>query len=302
MAPLDYNNTSDMGETLKFVLEEHNCWFYGLLEHLFYPKKFKGDASLLLKTTSFTHWVVGESRDKSIHADIIKRLSSLHDDLFNKAAILLSNAKETLKNPEHKQFKEFLTLFEEFTFYIHRLEQDLYAEGNGFGSFAGLRHESVLKQDLSREMERLSRQGRTFCLALVRIDSFSDLLNVSDKNEIDGYIKLLVGLIKLSIRSFDDAYYMGDGLFALCLKQTEIDGGARGMERLRKGLLEKKVSIPSQSRCLTISCCVTEPVIGDEVAALMEALMDNLERAQEDTDTVLKLRELSALERYARDI
>ena len=140
---------------------------------------------------------------------------------------------------------------------------------------------------------------------LIKLDLFTDISKAAVEDEADGHIKLLSGLIKISIRSFDDAYYLDHGVFALCLKQADITGGFSALERLRKELEHQQITVVlpgGQEKSLSMSCCIAEPVIGDKVDELMANLSKDLaESDMENTDTVLKYRELSALERYVQE-
>jgi len=304
MSPLKYEQMSDELEAFRPIFQEHGQWFHDLLEHLFYSDAINLDSELR-KPASFAQWVVSANRSNAFLPEIVERLNALHNDLFSKASILYEKVNETQIKPEYKQFKELVTLYEEFVFHLRRLEKDLLAEESGFDSFTSLRSKSMLVRDVTREMERLSRQGKSFCLALARIDHFKDILKTAGKDEADGYIKLLAGLIRISIRSFDDAYYMGDGVFALCLKQADITGGFSALERLRKELEYQEITVhllEGKKKPLSMSCCISEPVVGDEVERLMSFLSNDLAKSDmENADTVLKYRELSPLERYAQE-
>ena len=263
MPPLKYESKSEELEAFRPILQEHAQWFNDLLEHLFYPEVVALDAELR-KPTSFAQWVVSANRGDAFRPEIVERLNALHSDLFNKASVLSEVAKETKKRPEHKQFRELVTLFEEFVHLVRRLEKDLLAEESGFDPSTGLRSKAMLTIDVSREMERLARHGKSFCLALARIDHFEKIVKIAEQGEIDGYIKLMASLIKISIRSFDDAYYMGEGVYALCLKQADITGGFSALERLRKELEYQDISVKSQDgqdKPLSMSCCIAEPVV-----------------------------------------
>ena len=303
MSPLEYEKINLELDTFGPILQEHGQWFHDLLEHLFYPGEYGADCELE-HPTSFAQWVVSVNRDKAVRPEIVERLSALHTDLTSKATSLCENVKQTQEKPEYKKFKELVTLFEEFVFHVRRVEKELLVEESGFDSSTGLRSKTMLNKDVSIEMERLARQGKSFCLALARIDHFDNIIKIAQKSETNGYIKLVASLIKISIRSFDDAYYMEDGVFVLSLKQADITGGFSALERLRKELEFQKISVKildDQEKPLSMSCCIAEPVIGDDVDELMNNLSEDLaELDMENTDTVLKYRELSALERYAQ--
>ncbi len=305
MSPLEYKkNSNNELDIFDPILQEHGQWFHDLLECLFYPKEYGNDCDLL-KPVFFSQWVASENHGDVIRPEIVQRLNDLHADLFGKALFLCEYVKETGCKPEYKKFKDLITLFEEFIFHVRRVEKDLLVEESGFDPFTSLRNKAMLVGDVSREMERLARQGKSFCLALARIDHFDDIVKVSSEDEVDSYIKLLANLIRISIRSFDDAYYMGNGVFALCLKQADITGGFSALERLRMELENQKISVEfsdSKAKALSMSCCIAEPVVGDDVEQLMKNLSDELaESDMENVDTVLKYKELSALERYVQE-
>lgn len=303
MPPLEYEENSNENQIFHLIFQEHEQWFHDFLERLFYSSEIDSSAELR-KPVSFTQWLIKANRDDDLISETVEHLSSLYNDLLNRASILIEVSKETGKNPDYKQFKDIIALFEEFIIHLLRLEEEVQAQENGIDSFTGLRNKNMLVSDVSREMGRLARQGKSFCLALARIDRFDEISQIVDKSESDGYVKLMASLVKLSIRSFDDGYYMGEGVYALCLKQADITGGFRALERLRKELENQNVSVclpDGQNKPLSMSCCIAEPVVGDEVEDLMNYLKKDLASSDmENADTVLKYRELSALERYAQ--
>ncbi|MFP4097667.1 MAG: diguanylate cyclase [Alphaproteobacteria bacterium] len=303
MTPLEYETGVHNWKGLQPVLKEYEEWFHALLERLFYPDIFTKQP-MLATPDSFVHWVASVSCSEDLHLDVVERLNALHSDLLNQADIVYGLTQDMGSRPKYDQFKELTTLFEEFVIYVSRLEKDFFLEDSGFDPFTGLRHKAMMRQDISREMERLARQGRSFCLAMVRIDHFENMRETLERKDFDGYVKLLSSLIKLSVRSFDDAYYAGNGVFALCLKQSDINGGISALERLQKELEYQKVLItfPDEGeKPLSISSCIAEPVVGADVDELIVRLKEDLDKAEfDDSDTVLRYRELSEVERFAQ--
>lgn len=299
--PLEYQHNQKIWETLLPVIEEQGQWFHNLLEYLFYPVS-EGAMEDVRKLASFDEWVVSANESENVRPEIVEKLNALHNDLFKNAELLMSAAKEGGKKPPHKDFKDLITMYEEYISYIRRLEKDFMIEGAGFDSFTGLRSVAVLCNDVEREMERLARQGKSFCLSVARIDHFEGLSKNNSKEDIDNLIKLVASLIKISIRSFDDAYYIGNGEFALCLKQADISGGVAALERLRNELDKKNIALDSifdEKKVSSMSCCIAEPIEGDKVEELVTHLREDLAGSDmENEDTVLKHRELSPLQRY----
>ena len=178
-------------------------------------------------------------------------------------------------------------------------------DGSGYDALTSLRSKSMLLPDIQREFDRLMRQGKKFCVAMACIDRFDVIEGSVSSVEAEGYVKLVASLIKLSIRSFDDAYYVGDGRFALCLKQAEVSGGITALERLRRELERQNISLVTQSgekSLLSMSCCIAEPVEGDDMRELVKNLRLDLESStQGEVDTVLRYNELSPLQRFIKD-
>ena len=301
--PVEYSKTEHWDALLP-VLEEHAQWFNDLIEYLFYQGDEHSIANVA-KPTSFAQWVVYANNSDQVQGEIIEKSTTLHADLFEKSDVLVATVQNTNTKPSHNNFKDFVTVFEEFMVYIRRLEKDFMIEGSGIDTFTGLRSKKMLKSDVKRELERLARQGKNFCIAMARIDNFDFIRTHATKSEVDGYIKLVASLIKLSIRSFDDAYYLGGDEFALCLKQADVSGGIAALERLRRELERQNIVMDpgdGQQKPLSMSCCIAEPVESDDVNDLLSNLKADLENSDEEvTDTVLRYRELSPLQRYVKE-
>lgn len=187
--------------------------------------------------------------------------------------------------------------------FMQRLEHDLIMEESGYDTFTGLRNAKYFKGDVLREMDRLERQGRSFCVALARIDRYDALQKSLNAEEVEAYLKLVAELIKLSVRSFDDAYYMQNGEFVLSLKQTGVSGGFSALDRLRKQLEQKSIimSLGGQETLLTMSCCVSEPISGDDIDQLLKNLRGNLDDNKRETDAILEYYEMSPLQRFIKE-
>ena len=300
---VDYHENKHL-EALLLVLEDHTSWFHKLIQCLFYSEE--ADLSdLIKKPTSFAQWFVAAHNDDDLPPEIIENLAALHSDLFKASDILLHNLKESVVKPSFNDFKKILTIYEEFLLYIRRLEKEIFLDGSGFDAFTGLRSKSLIFDDIKRELQRLARQGKAFCVAMIKIDDFDFIQKNVQQDESDGYLKLIASLIKLSIRSFDDAYYIGGDAFVLCLKQADVSGGVSALERLRKELERQDVRLKTDGNsdaALSMSCCIAEPVVGDDAGDLIENLHLDLSSVEcKKSGSVLEYHELSPLQRYIRE-
>lgn len=301
--PLKYEENENWNRLLP-VLEEHGDWFLYVMQFLFYPDQVS-ESPEGKRPTSFAQWVVDSNRSGSIQTEVIENLTTLHQDLVKKSDILVHGVKARGVQPEWAEFRSFVTLYEEFVHHVRRLEKDIVIEGSGYDSLTGLRSEAMFSIDVKRELDRLERQGKSFCVALARIDNFELVKKGVQKSEVDGYVKLVSGLIKISIRSFDDAYYLGNDEFSLCLKQADVSGGIAALERLKRELEYQKIMVDIPERgesLLSMSCCIVEPTTKDKPHDLISNLRDDLVNfVDKDVDTILKYHELSPLQRYVQD-
>lgn len=290
--------------SLSAVQEDYAQWFNKFCVHLFYPFDVRENESLV-RPVSFVSWYTKAQQESDvIQPESIERLSVLNSELLSQSQILQNHVNSTQAKPPAQDFQDFVTLYEEFDISVRRLERDLLLEGNGYDSLTGLRHSRLAEKDILRELDRLARQGRNFCLALVRVDHFEKMKSFMAKTELNASVRLLSDLIKLSIRSYDDAYYLGEGEYLLCLKQTYISGGVAALERLRRELERQNIELEFDDegpQLMSMSCVIAEPVAGDKPAELMENLKQDLySHDQVKTDTVLKYHELSPLQRYVQ--
>lgn len=279
------------------VIEDHILWFDDFVESLFYPDSEKAESP-----TSFEKWSNDAKSDESVSPEDIERLRVLHSELFNTAYKIQEVSVQTIQKPPAELFRTLKQSFEEFLKFLQRVEQGLIMEESGYDTFTGLRSSTNLKSDIMREMDRLERQGRSFCVALARIDRYEELQKTLSPEEIESYVQLVAELIKLSVRSFDDAYYMQNGEFVLSLKQTGVSGGFSALDRLRKQLEQKRIMLflDNKEALLTMSCCVAEPLNGDDIDQLLKNLRGNLDDNKRETDAILEYYEMSPLQRFVK--
>lgn len=299
--PLTYDQDSRL-KALSPVLDEHAEWFNRVLRQIIYPEK-KLERDLLEIPDSFENWAVAVQHDEGIDPQALKRMRRVHSDMHQAANELLQYSITTAEKPDVKRFDNFVILYDEFVSHIRRLERDVAMTDRGIDPLTGLRSRQVMTKDLEREMERRARRGRPFCLALAKIDHYEDLrklpTELHDKAMVD-----LSDIIKLCIRSFDDAYRLSDGEFLMCLKQTELSGGSSGLNRLRK-LLEERAPyyvLNGQEIRLSMSACVAEPQPGDTLDELIHNMRNDLSKYGSEAETVLEYFELSPLQRFVSDL
>lgn len=297
-----YDDSEKKWAALLPVLDEYSDWFGTIVRQGFYPLE-AGESYSLQAPGSFNKWLDSAKLDDAMQSEMLDKLFSLHADLLKAAEMVVTSGKVEQVKPSYAVFSVFLTLYEEFKHHIRRLEKDFMQENTGYDAFTGLRNKNLMYADIGREMHRLARQGKKFSIALARVDDFEQIKKNYQPEVQRRFIKLVADLIKLSVRSFDDAYYIGEDEFVLSLKQADLSGGISALERLRKELERQNVvlRLGNEERPLSLSCCIAEPVTGDDVAELIQNLKADLKVTGRASDAVLQFFELSPLQRYVQE-
>lgn len=283
------------------VVDEYTEWFMQVVRRISYPLKGKNGKQFSM-LDSFILWA-DEARRGNMEPGLLQRLGNLHEDLRRQADKLINDATKTGVPPDYDQYEQLITFFEEFIQHIRRLEKDSLLEDSGMDALTGLRSSVALEKDFGRELDRLARQGKTFSIALIRIDNYQRIKEASSESIVQEYVKLLAELIKKSVRSYDDAYRLDTDEFVLSLKQSDMSGGVRALERLKKELENSHAMYVIDNRTvpLSLSSCIAMPEPGDNVRGLLANLKRDLDVSAKTEGTVLEYFEMSPLQRFVKE-
>lgn len=290
-------------QALSPILDEFAEWYNDLLRCLFYP-----DAGNDFQDNKvgriFNEWALAMERHEFVDIQTIRKISQMHDEMLVLGMRLHEEAYTKRHRPEIAEFDKFSTLYFSFINALRRLEKDSVMEDSGIDVLTGLRSKNAMHEDIERELERLARRGKPFCLALARIDWYEDIAAEHGREHARGFTKSVAEHIKKSIRSFDDAYRLGTGEFLLCLKQADVTGGVAALERLKKSLLagHLMITLKGKPMLLSMSCCIAEPVPGDDVDTLVKHLRQDLDTSEKEEGSVLQYHEMSDLQRYVQNM
>lgn len=295
---MEYSNF----KALTPILDEFSEWYGDLLRYLFYSDIQKNE-SLDKSRPSFEGWLKSVENSALIEAEAVKKLQILERDLYVLAANLCDAAHGGSIKPSIKDYDQLSNLYYALLNNLRRVEFDAFLEDSGIDALTGLRSKHTMNADIEREIERLARRGKPFCLALAQIDHYEDIAAEHGRTYAREITKTIAGLIKQSMRSFDDGYRLGSGEFILCLKQADVTGGVAALERLRKMLEAKDVryTLGGRERYLSMSCCIAAPFPGDDVDTLIENLRKDLVTTEKPANSLLEYHEMSDLQRYIQE-
>jgi GGDEF domain-containing protein len=236
---------------------------------------------------SFSLWIKTAYDNADFKNATLQDVEHVYDEMVKASEGLVSNIMAQRK-PTHEEFIDFKNIYDAFLTRVRRLERDSASEGSGYDELTGLRNIHVFKGDIRREMERLSRQGNPFCLVMARIDKFAGF------EDPQANLMVAVENIKECIRTFDDAYYLENGEFLLSLKHTDTVGAQAAIARLQQFL---KIDDNNKEK-LSMSFCVAEPVVPEELEGLLDNMRQDLDDHLNDEEAVLQFVEASPLKRF----
>ncbi len=278
-------------EAIMPVLDEHVTWYSRLMKSYFEGRPFMSPAPAIFK-----EWLDLAQAENKIPVETVDKLTRIHTGLID-AAHDFTLKFEMRENPPIKEFNEVTRHYEEFIQSMRRIELDQALENSGYDDKTGLRSFKVLPNDFDREMERRARRGNPFVLALVKINNYKDeWLSGDDATQVA--IRKIADQIKDSLRSFDDAYYMGGQYFILALKHADLVGSQSAALRLNQAIASAHIPTPDDPLTeISVSCVLSEPTKGD----VLDDLISNMKKDLEGIDakgTVLQYQDLSPLQRY----
>ncbi|NCT40629.1 MAG: diguanylate cyclase [Alphaproteobacteria bacterium] len=297
---LDYGLDNQLKE-LTEISAEHLDWFMQLTKRILFVGEH-AEGQNFSRPQSYTAWYEEAKESSEIDEDLLLSLNTRYERLVNLSDKLINNHLKFKKPSDYQDYDELTRFFEGFMDTLRRVEKEMILDKNGIDPDTGLRKKSVLKKELDREMQRLARQGKPFSLALIRLDHYDEIAK-HEGEHLPEYLKHIAELIKKSMRSFDDAYKMNDGEFILSLKQADVTGGVRALERLKELLQGYSYSFKSkelESKKASLSCCVAEPLPNDNLDNLLANMRNDLDTTDKNEDAVLEYYELSPLQRYIK--
>lgn len=282
------------------VLDEHLVWLGELNKIIFFPDSH--DGTIPDEPAALSHWLADNDKAEFVDDKLTGDLKEIHARMGQKAKELVSLAKtgDDIR-PAYESFSE---MSEHYVQSLRRLERDSLIESSGMDRLTGLRNSSVMKRDIQREMERLARQGRPFCLAMGRIDEFEIYRRHVSEGQQNDWLQLTADILKRGMRIFDDAYRLKNGEFMLNLKNTDSSGGLAALKRMSKMAEKLHLFIEADGRKhhFSLSFTIIEPTSNDNIDALIEQLHRDLEQNVEAPAAILQMRETSELEKYLNEI
>lgn len=280
-------------------IETLNEWRTGLLRQRFYPDVLTtGLDDAAAPPTTLLPWCQQEVKRGTIDAKIVDRLAQSFADLTT----LSKEIAATAAGPLPLALYDRLSIgFDSYISQVRRLHQDLADAAGAVDTLTGLRTVSGLRAELKREQDRFDRKGTPYNVACIGLDNVGDLSSRYNRRQMDSVYAAIGGLIASSLRSFDDAYYLGGGEYIIILKHIEFMDSCAVMDRLRHQVEDNPVLMAGGDKVqLTVSLGIAEAHQHES----SEKAIDNAKTAMLNAkakggNCVVEFHEKSALTLYA---
>lgn len=259
------------------------------------PADYHAPAALVM-------WCKKESERNAIDRAIADKLTLVHEELCNIAHNFLDAC--VAAPPALEMYDNFENQFEAYITQIRRLQQDVSDAVAAVDSVTGLRTVAGMRTDIKREQDRYDRKGTSFSIANCELDKSQDLQQKYDRRSMDAIYANIAQVIARTVRSFDDAYYLGKGEYLIVLKHVEFLDACSVMDRLRAEIENTPIFMPNGEK-LRVTCSFG--IAEAQQRSTPEGAIDNAKSALriakgEGGNRVKEFQERSALEQYARDI
>lgn len=296
----DSNYRGDLSE-LEALIDEYIDWYLLFVRIVFFAAQ--NNKARTEVPNSFVEWSKQAAHHKTVDSMAVGNLLLLHKEMVGASETVKALPRSNTNFLENENCEKFSLLFEEFLNKLKRMSRQDASARKEIDLITGLQTQNSFYKDAQREMERLTRQGKTFSLAIIKVDNLETMEKEVSSFDFESALKAVAKSIGKVVRSYDDYYQFDKGLFLAILRQTDPGGGLKAMQRLNEELLARSIAykIKNTEHKVTTSSCIAEVSPGDDMRQLVGNLkMEVIENIKKPS-TVCEYKELSALQKLLHD-
>lgn len=241
--------------------------------------------------------------NQALEPSVLERLTKSHDDICAITTKMLEQA-QTGQPPKLEHYDVFEALGEAFIADMRRLQQDMSNSSMAVDPVTGLRTVAGMKNDIKREHDRFDRKGTAFSVACIVIDNLDELNKQLDRKQLDAIYAASGKYIARTIRSFDDAYYMGKGEYIVVLKHIDFKDACIVIDRIKSDFEKTPIVLPGDKEIrITASLGLAEAISReseeDTIAHARTAMRDSQSKGG---NRVMIFEEVSPLQKIAKQM
>lgn len=246
-------------------------------------------------------WCKREADRNTVDRAVVERLVHVHTEMCKAARVMLDHCAGGAA-PTLALYDSLENECDSFINHIRRLQQDLADSSTAVDPVTGLRTVAGMRNDIKREQDRFDRKGTSFSIANIEIDGLEGLQAKYDRRGMDLIYASVAQVIARTVRSFDDAYYLGKGEYILVLKHVDFMDACSVMDRLRAEIENNPVFMQTGEKLkVTASFGIAEAIQrekGDVSVSYAKTALTQSKQA--GGNRISEYREMSALAQFAR--
>ena len=203
------------------------------------------------KECFFGRWYYGIHPHFIVQKPEFAKFDAQHNTVHEcmRAIVKKANNKEPVSRDEYTQFINSESTFSKS---LITLRDELYTLLLSFDYLTGTLNRQAFFHILEQEQSRVSRCGEPGCLVLLDIDKFKNINDNYGHGVGDTVLKTISTFIIEHLRPYDSICRYGGEEFLICMPNTTIENAHTIIDRLRKKLSQKPITI-SSSNTLNIS-------------------------------------------------
>lgn len=289
--------------TLAPVFDSYLGWQKNLMKAIHNPAEIK-DITAIPVPQEFIAWA-NDFPKSSGYNTMVEELRAHETEMHSVAGAIMAKAMIAAEpgQIDNSLVDRIATLYERFFLNLKHLEMRLIEGSSSMDKETGLYDKEALIHDYAKDMERLTRYDHPFCLIMGKINGYSEGQTAMLQDKELSLTKIAAYLLRSTIRTFDEAYRIGENEFVLSCKVIQKAGGFAITRRIEKLIANRDISVTAPDGAqvpLALSFCVADPVHGDELDDLLANMRSDLNRydGEADSTTSIELSEQSPLERF----
>jgi len=269
--PIDQRALEDATRSLKEVIYKQSQLKHSLSDVKLTVKNmmmtFIDRLSSVATSTGDFHEKIGGFSEKISHANNIKELNSILDEVLQETRLVQT---EALKSRDRMIAAR--QEVQEAEQRIHSLEAKLQhmSELVREDQLTGSLNRRGLDDVFERETARADRRGTPLCIAMLDLDDFKRLNDTHGHLAGDGALRHLVRIVKDTIRSMDVIARFGGEEFLILLPETTVEAASQTMTRLQRELTKQFFLHDNEKVLITFSAGVALRLPNEDQAALVK--------------------------------
>ncbi|MCG8510159.1 MAG: diguanylate cyclase [Rhodospirillales bacterium] len=246
--PLTVADAESIVQDLEKALDAHYSWvrrFQAMLVCRTLPAKddLASDGHL---RDEFGRWYHHSGNEHLRHHPDYQTLGRHHRELHQIARQLAQIAKKRGKVPANT-YRSFQRNIDRFRTKVNRILNEAREQLRFSDPLTGIATRFAMLPRLDQERERVSRTGEHSSVGMVAIDKFKNVNDTYGHNAGDIVLQEVANYLLANLRRYDQICRYGGEEFLIMLPSTHPRRAKRVLDRLRRGLKRRRMSIGEET-------------------------------------------------------